>query len=48
VANNPAAAVRANWRERMNRALETVEGVLLASHNHFECLVITRFHKLRI
>jgi hypothetical protein len=43
VANNPAVAVWANWRERMNRALETIEGVVLASHNHFECLVILVF-----
>ncbi len=43
VPNNPAVAVRANRRERMDRALETVEGVVLPGHNHFECLVILIF-----
>jgi hypothetical protein len=43
VPDNPAVAVWANWRERMNRALETVESVVLSGHNHFECLVILIF-----
>ncbi len=43
VPNNPAVAVWANWRERMNRALETIEDVMLAGHNHFERLVILIF-----
>jgi hypothetical protein len=43
VTNNPAVAVWANWCQRMNRALETVEGVMLSGHNHFECLVILIF-----
>ena len=43
VPNDPAVAVRANRRERMDRALETVEGVMLPGHNHFERLVILIF-----
>ncbi len=43
VPNNPAVAVRANRRERMNRALETVEGVMLAGNDHFKRLVIFIF-----
>jgi hypothetical protein len=43
VPNNPTVAMRANRREGMNRALETVEGVVLSGHNHFECLVILIF-----
>ena len=43
VPDNPAVAVRTNRRERMDRALETIEGVMLAGHNHFERLVILIF-----
>ena len=43
VPNNPAVAVRANRRERVDRALETIEGVMLAGHNYFKCLVILIF-----
>jgi len=43
VPDHPAVAVRANRRERMDRALETVEGVMLPGHNHFECFVILIF-----
>jgi hypothetical protein len=38
--DDPALAVRANRRERMDRALEAIEGVMLPGHNHFECFVI--------
>jgi len=43
VPNNPTVAMRANRRERMDRALETIEGVMLAGNNHFERLVILIF-----
>jgi len=43
VSNNPAVTVRADRRERVDRAFETIEGVMLASHNHFERLVILIF-----
>ena len=43
VPNNPAVAVRANRDERVDRALETVEGMALPSHKYFECLVILVF-----
>ena len=43
VPDNPAVAVRTNRRERMDRALETIEGVMLAGNNHFERLVILIF-----
>ncbi len=43
VPNNPTVAMRANRRERMDRAFETIEGVMLAGHNHFERLVILIF-----
>jgi hypothetical protein len=43
VSNNPTVAMRANGRECMDRAFETIEGVMLAGHNHFERLVILIF-----
>ena len=43
VSNNPAVAVRANRGERVDRALETVEDVVLPGDNHFECLVVLIF-----
>ena len=43
VPNNPTVAMRANRHEGMDRAFETIEGVMLASHNHFERLVILIF-----
>jgi len=43
VSNNPAVTVQADRRERVDRAFETIEGVMLASHNHFERLVILIF-----
>jgi hypothetical protein len=38
VPDHPAVAVLANRRERVDRALETVEGVMLAGHNYFNAL----------
>ena len=46
VPNNPAVAVRANRRERVDRALETVEGVTLPADDHFKRLVIFVFANL--
>ena len=43
VPDHPTVAMRANRREGMNRAFETIEGVMLAGHNHFERLVILIF-----
>ena len=43
VPDHPAVAVRANRRQRVDRTFETIEGVMLASHNHFERLVILIF-----
>ncbi len=40
VSDNPAVAVRANRRQRVDRALEAVEGVVLAGNDHFKRLVI--------
>jgi hypothetical protein len=40
VSDDPAVAVRANRRQRMDRALEAVEGVVLAGNDHFKRLVI--------
>ena len=43
VPNDPAVAVRANRRQRVDRAFEAIEGVMLAGHNYFERLVILIF-----
>jgi hypothetical protein len=43
VADHPAVAVRANWCQRVNRALEAIEGVMLAGNDHFERFVIFIF-----
>ena len=40
VPNNPAIARRATWRQRVDGALETVEGVTLPADDHFKRLVI--------
>src|SRR5213593_16568 len=40
VADDTAVAVGANRRQRMDCALEAVEGVTLSSHEHFKRLVI--------
>jgi hypothetical protein len=40
VADHPAVAVRANWCQRVNRALEAIEGVMLAGNDHLKRFVI--------
>src|SRR5688572_6923945 len=40
VADDAAAAVRAGRRQRMDGALEAVEGVGALAHHHLECLVV--------
>jgi hypothetical protein len=41
--NDPAVAVRANWRQRVDRALEAIKGVVLAGNDHLKRLVIFIF-----
>ncbi len=43
VAHDPAVAVRANRRQRVDCALEAIEGVMLAGDDHFKRLVIFIF-----
>jgi len=43
VPDNTAIAVRANRRQRVDCAFETVENVALSAHDHFEGLVIIIF-----
>jgi hypothetical protein len=43
VPNDPAVAVRANRRERVDCALEAIEGVVLAGNDHFKRFVIFVF-----
>jgi hypothetical protein len=43
VPNDPAVAVRANGCERVNRALEAIEDVVLAGNDHLKRLVIFIF-----
>jgi len=43
VSDDPAVAVRANRRERVDRAFEAVEGVVLTGNDHFKRLVIFIF-----
>ena len=40
VADHPAVAVRANRRQRVDRAFEAIEGMTLAGNDHFKRLVI--------
>jgi hypothetical protein len=46
VPNNPAIAMRANRRQRVDGALEAIEGVTLPADDHFERLVIFVFANL--
>ena len=39
VADDPAVAVRANRRQRMDRTFEAVESVTLSAHDDFKRLV---------
>jgi hypothetical protein len=43
VSDNPALTMRANRRQRMDRALEAIEGVMLPANDHFKRLVIFVF-----
>jgi hypothetical protein len=43
VTDHPAVAVRANRRERVDCALEAIEGVMLAGDDYFKRLVIFIF-----
>jgi hypothetical protein len=43
VSDNPAVAVGTNRRQRVDRALEAIEGVMLPAHDYFERLVILIF-----
>jgi hypothetical protein len=43
VSHDPALAMRANRRQRMDRALEAIEGVMLPANDHFKRLVIFVF-----
>ena len=38
--HDPAIAVWANGRQRVDRALEAIERVMLSGHDHFERFVI--------
>jgi len=40
VPDDPAVAVRTNRRQRVDRALEAIEGVTLPANDHFKRLVI--------
>ena len=40
VADDPTAAARAAWRERVDGAFEAVEGVALSAEDHLERLVV--------
>jgi hypothetical protein len=43
VTHHPALAVRANRRERVDRALEAIESVVLSGNDHLKRLVIVIF-----
>ena len=43
VTDDPALAVRADWRECVDCALEAIEGVMLTGNDHFKRLVIFIF-----
>ena len=40
VPDNPAVAVRADRRQRVDRAFEAIEYVMLSGYDHFKRLVI--------
>jgi len=46
VSDYPAVAVRANRRQRVDRALEAIEGVVLPANDYFKHLVIFIFTNL--
>jgi hypothetical protein len=43
VANYPAVAVRTNWRQRVDRALEAIEGMMLPGNDYLKGLVVFIF-----
>lgn len=43
VSDNPAIAMRANWRERVDRAFEAVKRVVLPANDYFKRFVIFIF-----
>ena len=43
MSDDPAVAVRANRRKRVDRALKAIESVVLAADDHFERFVIVVF-----
>ena len=43
MSDDPAMAVWTDRRQRVNRAFEAVEGMMLAGDDHFECLVVFVF-----
>jgi hypothetical protein len=43
VPNDSTIAMRTDWCQRVDRALETIEGVMLAGYDHFKRLVIFIF-----
>jgi hypothetical protein len=43
VPDDPAIAMRADWCQRVDRALETIECVMLSGYDHFKRLVIFVF-----
>ena len=43
VPDDPAVAVRTNRRQRVDRALEAIEGVVLPANDYFKRLVIFIF-----
>jgi hypothetical protein len=43
VPDDSAIAMRANRRQRVDRALKAVEGMVFATNDYFECLVILIF-----
>jgi hypothetical protein len=40
MSDDPAVAVWADWRQRVDRALEAIECVMLSGYDHFKRLVI--------
>ena len=43
VPDNPAVTVRTDRRQRVDRALEAIEGVMLSANDYFKRLVIFIF-----
>ena len=46
VANYSAVAVRTNWRQRMDRTLKAIKGVMLVGNDHLKRLVVFIFANL--